>query len=300
MTYSIVGRDPENGQMGVAVQSRYFSVGGTVPWGVAGVGVVATQAFAERRYGPWLLARLQDGERPREALDAQVAVDPQGALRQVAVIDRAGRIAQHTGARCLPAAGHAAGTDCAAQGNMVQGPAVWQGMVAAFERGDGPLALRLMGALEAAEAAGGDLRGRQSAALLIVDGMAGDDPWQPPVLELRVEDHPTPLVELRRLTEYALVHARASTAMAAVMAGESASLADLADCCRLYPDEDGFAFRYGMALLAAGDAAGATRELRRAAAVKGAWPQVARDYVSAGLVPVAAERLETVLAALAP
>src|SRR5947209_1734738 len=196
MTYSILAHDPETGQLGVAVQSHWFSVGSGVPWAAPGVGAVATQANAEISYGPRALELLRSGLGVTEALDQLLAEDPAAQSRQVAVMDAQGRAAVHTGSDCIPLAGHVVGEGVCCQANIMASEEVWPAMLDAFGAATGPLARRLVDALDAGEAAGGDLRGRQSAAILIVgaDGPA----WQAEV-SLRVEDHPAPLPELRRL-----------------------------------------------------------------------------------------------------
>jgi uncharacterized Ntn-hydrolase superfamily protein len=196
MTYSIVGRDPATGELGVAVQSRSFNTGAVVPWGEPGVGVVATQSFTERSYGPLGLELMRAGKSPEEALAELVAADDRPQYRQVAFLDAGGRSAVHVGESCIPAAGYASGEGFSAQGNMVESERVWESMAEAFERGDGPLAERLLDALEAAEAAGGDWRGRQAGGILVVP--AEGKPWEREV-DLRVDDHPDPVGELRRL-----------------------------------------------------------------------------------------------------
>lgn len=196
MTYSIVARDPETGQLGVAVQSHWFSVGPIVPWALPGVGAVATQAIVEVSYGPRSLELMQQGADSAQALAQLLAEDPGSAGRQVAVIDATGRVAVHTGEACIPASGHAVGEGVCSQANMMASDAVWPAMLEAFSSAPGPFTHRLLAALDAAEAAGGDLRGRQSAALLVVP--AAGQAWEK-VVSLHVEDHPEPLVELRRL-----------------------------------------------------------------------------------------------------
>jgi uncharacterized Ntn-hydrolase superfamily protein len=198
MTYSIVARDPETGQLGVAVQSHWFSVGPIVPWAHAGVGAVATQAIVEVSYGPRALELMEQGLDSARALAQLVAEDPGAAGRQVAVIDAGGQVAVHTGEACIPASGHAVGEGVSCQANMMASDAVWPAMLEAFSATRGAFSHRLLAALDAAEAAGGDLRGRQSAALLIVP--AAGPAWEK-VVSLRVEDHPEPLTELRRLVE---------------------------------------------------------------------------------------------------
>jgi uncharacterized Ntn-hydrolase superfamily protein len=196
MTYSIVGRDVETGELGVAVQSRAFNTGAVVPWAAPGVGVVATQSYTELSYGPLGLELLRGGKSPKQALAELVAGDDDSAYRQVAILDAAGRVAVHVGEACIPAAGFAAGDGFSAQANMVASERVWESMAAAFDRSEEPLAERLLSALDAAEAAGGDWRGRQAGGILVVG--AEGQPWEREV-DLRVDDHPEPLGELRRL-----------------------------------------------------------------------------------------------------
>jgi uncharacterized Ntn-hydrolase superfamily protein len=196
MTYSIVARDPNSGELGIAVQSRAFNTGAVVPWGAPGVGVVATQSYTEQSYGPLGLELLQDGKSPEQALAALVAADDDQRYRQVAILDAEGGVAVHVGEACIPAAGYVSGEGFSAQANMVDSDRVWQAMAEAFERSEGPLEERLLDALDAAEAAGGDWRGRQAAGILVVAGEG--QPWEREV-NLRVDDHPEPLVELRRL-----------------------------------------------------------------------------------------------------
>ncbi|UCH11789.1 MAG: DUF1028 domain-containing protein [Fidelibacterota bacterium] len=198
-TYSIVARDTDTGQLGVAVQSHWFSVGSLVTWARAGVGAVATQSFVLVDYGPDGLALMEQGTSAPEALAQLVAADEGRDVRQVAMIDAAGRVAAHTGERCIQAAGHHVGDNFSVQANLMLSADVWPFMKAAYENTPGDLADRMLAALEAAEGVGGDIRGRQSAAILIVSGDKQAQPWQGVQMELRVEDHPEPLVELRRL-----------------------------------------------------------------------------------------------------
>ena len=198
MTYSIVARDPQTGELGVAVQSHWFSVGSIVPWARPGVGAVATQSIADPAYGPRLLDRLAAGEAPRMALTELVRSDDRARLRQVAVVDAAGAVAVHTGEGCIPHAGHVEGEGFAAQANLMASPAVWTAMAETHRAATGPLARRLLGALAAAEAAGGDVRGRQSAALLVVPREG--ERWRR-VADLRVEDDTGPVAELARLLD---------------------------------------------------------------------------------------------------
>lgn len=199
-TFSIVARDPVTGDLGVAVQSHWFSVGSVVAWAEAGVGAVATQSFVEVAYGPRLLQRLASGEGPSEALQRLLEADASRAVRQVAVIDAEGRIAAHTGESCITFAGDTQGVDYSCQGNLLASAEVWAAMGRAFESSEGrPLADRLLRALEAGQAAGGDARGMQSASLLVVRPVSDTEPWKNRRIDLRVEDAADPIAEIRRL-----------------------------------------------------------------------------------------------------
>jgi uncharacterized Ntn-hydrolase superfamily protein len=209
MTYSIVARDSETGELGVAVQSQAFNTGAAVPWARPGVGAIATQSFTDRRYGWRGLQLLDNGETPDEALALLRADDDQPEFRQVAIIDSDGRIAQFTGANCVPAAGQTSGANWAAQGNMLASDDAWHQMGAAFEKTEGSLAQRLLAALDAAEATGGDWRGRGGAAMLVVP--ASGSPWER-VIDLRVEEGDESLVELRRLVTRAEAYRAANRA----------------------------------------------------------------------------------------
>ncbi len=198
-TYSIVARDPVTGDLGVAVQSHWFSVGSAVPWAEPGVGAVATQSFTEPSYGPLGLALMKAGKSAPEALRALLAADGDREVRQVAMVDAQGRAAAHTGAKCIQAAGHEVGEGFTVEANLMDQATVWPAMARAFRSAQGDLADRMLAALRAAQAEGGDIRGRQSAALLIVKGKASGQPWNDRLFDLRVEDSPDPLRELDRL-----------------------------------------------------------------------------------------------------
>ena len=198
-TYSIVAYDEKTGEFGVAVQSHWFSVGFLVPWAKAGVGAVATQSFVKVEYGPDGLALMEDGKSAKEALDQLISEDEGQAVRQVAMIDSKGGVAAHTGKNCIFAAGHTIGKNYSVQANLMEKETVWSAMSNAFENSKGDLAERMMASLEAAEKEGGDIRGKQSAAMLIVTGDPTGFPWKDIVMDIRVDDSPHPLKELKRL-----------------------------------------------------------------------------------------------------
>lgn len=198
-TFSIVARDPATRQMGVAVQSHWFSTGSLVTWAEAGVGVVATQSMVEVSYGPKGLEGMRSGKPPQAILDELLAKDEGRELRQVALVNALGLVAAHTGSRCIAEAGHETGEQFSVQANMMLKNTVWHAMAAAFTSTSGELSERLMAALDAAQGEGGDIRGKQSAAMLVVKGEKVANPWQGILVDLRVDDHPEPLQELRRL-----------------------------------------------------------------------------------------------------
>jgi uncharacterized Ntn-hydrolase superfamily protein len=198
-TYSIVAIDKETGALGAAVQSHWFSVGALVPWVESGVGAVCTQSFVEASYGPLGLDLMRAGKTAEEALAGLLKADKHEDVRQVAMVDAQGRVAAHTGKNCIPEAGHYVGDGFSCQANLMLKNTVWQAMARAFESTKGELVDRLMAALEAAEAEGGDIRGKQSAAIIVVRGKSSGVWWKDRLYDLRVEDSPAPLPELKRL-----------------------------------------------------------------------------------------------------
>ncbi|MGH9711689.1 MAG: DUF1028 domain-containing protein [Candidatus Acidiferrales bacterium] len=201
-TFSIVARDPVTGDMGVAVQSHWFAVGAEVIWGEAGVGVVATQSFIDPSYGPLGLDLMRADKTAPEALRGLLAADPYADARQVAMLDAQGHVASHTGKHCIPAAGNQVGENYSAQANLMEKPTVWPAMGKAFESTQGDLIDRLLAALEAAQREGGDIRGKQSAAILVVRAKSTGRPWADKIVDLRVDDSADPINELKRLVRY--------------------------------------------------------------------------------------------------
>ncbi len=268
-TYSIVARDPETGELGAAVQSHWFSVGSLCTWTRPGVGAVATQSVVEPAHGPDALDRLAAGERAEAALRGVLAGDALVAVRQVGVVDAHGRVAVHTGAGCIPEAGHATGPHWACQANMRARATVPAAMSAAFERAEGDLAERLMVALEGAEAEGGDVRGRQSAALLVAP--AAGEPWRTRV-DLRVEDHADPVGELRRLLGLQRAYWLAGEADELMGEGRAAEAAErYVRAAALAPTSDELQFWAGLAIAQEGDVAAGADAVRRAASVHPGW-----------------------------
>lgn len=198
-TYSIVARDPQTGEMGVAVQSHWFSVGSIVAWGEAGVGVVATQSFVNPSFGPRGLDLLKKGMTAQEVVELLISTDEGREMRQLAIVDSKGNSFAYTGSKCISEAGHFVGDGYSVQANMMLNNTVWNAMSKAFENTKAPLAERLIAALEAAQNEGGDIRGKQSACLLVVKGKATGNLWEDRLIDLRVEDNPNPVDEIKRL-----------------------------------------------------------------------------------------------------
>ncbi len=198
-TYSIVARDSVTGEMGVAVQSHWFSVGSLVAWGEAGVGVVATQSFINPSFGPRGLALLKQGLSPEQVVKYLTESDDERDVRQLAILDSKGRVAAYTGKNCIPEAGHITGKNFSVQANLMLKNTVWKAMADAFENTKAPLAERMIAALEAAQNEGGDIRGKQSAAILVVKGKSTGKVWEDRLIDLRVEDNPEPVKELKRI-----------------------------------------------------------------------------------------------------
>jgi len=293
MTYSIVARDPNTGELGVAVQSRYFAAARLVPWAEAGVGAVATQSFTETAYGPRGLALMRSGMSAPDALAKLVQEDAGEALRQVAMVDAQGRVAVHTGARCVFAAGHRAGEQVSVQANMMEKATVWDAMLDAYQHTRGDLAERMMAACEAGQREGGDIRGKQSAALIVVPGQPSDRPWQDQIFDLRIDDHPDPIGELRRLLDFARCHQRVEAATQKASMGElEAALAELEACCRAYPKEPEFASRRALFLAGAGRIPEAVQRLAELRATHPNWIETMRRFAKAGAIPVTPEQID--------
>lgn len=291
MTYSIVAHDPETRQLGVAVQSHWFSVGSIVTWARPGVGAVATQANAEVSYGPRALDLLATGASAGDALAGLLAEDPSSDSRQVAVMDAHGAAAVHTGAQCMAFAGHVVGQGVCCQANIMVTDRVWPAMLEAFQGAEGPLPRRLVRALEAAERAGGDLRGRQSAALLVV-GSEGEA-WETEV-SLRVEDHPEPLVELRRLLDVHEAYRLAGAADELVGEGRHDEAAELyRRASALQPENHELRFWAGLGAAQGGDLRLGVQEVRAAIAAHPPWLDLLRRLPSQ-VAPSASEVLAAV------
>jgi uncharacterized Ntn-hydrolase superfamily protein len=287
-TFSIVARDAKTGEIGVAVQSHWFSVGSIVTWARAGVGAVATQSFVEPAYGPRLLDLLERGVPAPDALAQLVAADPQRDVRQVAVVDAQGRVAAHTGAKAIAAAGHHVGAQYSVQANMMANDRVWPAMADAFEKTPGDLADRLLAALKAAQAVGGDVRGKQSAAILIVKPAGTGKPWAGAdrVFDLRVEDAPDPIEELERLIrlQRAYTHANHGDELLSAQKVDEA-LAEYKAAAALAPEIQELPFWHAMTLVSIGREAEARPILEAVFAKEPWWADLVPRLPAAGLLP---------------
>ena len=286
MTYSIVARDPVSGDLGVAVQSHWFSVGTVVTWAEAGVGAVATQAFAEPAYGPRGLSLMRQGIDAGRALNTLLEQDAASAGRQVAFVDASGRVAAHTGAGCIPDAGHVTGEAMSAQANMMRNDRVWPAMLQAYQRAPGGLADRMLAALEAAEEAGGDLRGRQSAALLVVRATSSADPWRDRLIDVRVDDSGEPLADLRRLLELHRGYAHMEAADVRLVAGDvEGALREYGFARELLGSNDEAAFWTAVLLADSGRADEARAVFGDIASREPGWAELLRRLPATGAGP---------------
>ncbi len=286
LTYSIVARDPVSGELGVAVQSHYFSVGSVVTWARAGVGAVATQSMAEVSYGPLGLELMSAGKSPDEALGALLRSDPKAESRQVAFVDSKGRVAAHTGKKCIPFAGHVLGDQYSCQANLMSNDTIWGAMDRSYKQnGNLPFAERLLATLEAAEAAGGDIRGKQSAAILIVSPELSPNYWSGKTLELRVEDHPEPLAELKRLIRIKRAYEWADKGDDLLSSGKVAESRDAFERAHGYaPEIDELEYWRGITLLGSGRVDEARVILYPLLKKDHRWVQVSKSLTEVGML----------------
>lgn len=288
-TYSIVARDSASGQLGVAVQSHWFSVGPLVPWAEAGVGAVATQSFVDPAYGPLGLDLMRAGKSADAALRGLLAADPHPEVRQVAFVDARGNVAAHTGEKAIEAAGHQHGRGYSVQANLMLKPTVPAAMARAYENSQGDLTERLLAALEAAEAEGGDIRGRQSAAILVVSGTPSGKPWTDRLFDLRIEDHPEPIKELRRIVHLARAYQHMNAGDDALTREDVAgALREYATAQAMVPDSatnGEMAFWQAVTLVGIGRIDDALPLFRRAFARDPNWIELVKRLPKAGQLP---------------
>jgi len=280
----------------VAVQSHWFSVGSMVSWAEAGVGAVATQSFIDPSYGPLGLDLMRSGKSAPEALRALLTIDEQREVRQVGMIDARGGLATHTGSLCIPEAGGQTGAHFAVQANLMEKASVWPAMARAFEQASGDLAERMLAALDAAEAEGGDIRGRQSAALIVVGGEASGRSWADREFDLRIEDHPDPLAELRRLVriQRAYNHMTAGDDCLAVRDWTCAER-EYGSARRLEPQNAEMTFWYAVALASAGRLDSARPLFSQAFAADPGWRDLASRLPTVQQLPSDPDLLQSIL-----
>jgi uncharacterized Ntn-hydrolase superfamily protein len=285
VTYSIVALDERTGELGVAVQTRWLAVGALVPWLRPGVGAIATQSFVDTRYGFSGIELLAAGRSAQDALSELIAADRDPGVRQVGIVDAAGRSAAHTGAECVVAAGHLTGRGVSVQANMMERPTVWPAMLAAYEGSTGDLADRLVTALRAAEGEGGDVRGRQSAALVVVPGRPDAHPWDIR-FDIRVDDARAPLDELERLLALNRAYEALDAAFEALAVGEtSAALAFFEQAASLAPDDDQVRLWQSLAVFDSGDEERGRRLYRSALEAEPRAGEHLRRFLAAGQLP---------------
>jgi len=287
-TYSIVARDPETGEMGVAVQSHWFSVGSVVSWAEAGVGAVATQSLVDPAYGPLGLAIMRAGRSAPDALRSLVAGDEGRDVRQVAMVDLQGRVAAHTGVKCIADAGQLVDTEhqFSVQANLMANDSIWQAMAQAYRESGGDLADRLVAALEAAESAGGDVRGRQSAALVIVSATSTGKPWIDRRFDLRIEDHPRPVQELKRLVRLQRAYLHMNAGDLAVEHSDFAQASrEYAAAETLAPEIVEIPFWYAVTLAASNQVDESLPVFRRVFAREPIWADLVPRLVPPGILP---------------
>jgi uncharacterized Ntn-hydrolase superfamily protein len=295
-TYSIVARDSVTGEIGVAVQSHWFSVGSVVIYGEAGVGVVATQSLVNPSYGPKGLALMADGISPQKALNKLLSEDSGEMYRQVAFLNSKGQVATHTGSLCISEAGHKQGMNFSVQANMMLKNTVWDAMANAFETTSGTLSERILAALKAAENERGDIRGKQSAAILIVKGQSSGNSWEDTVMDLRVEDNDDPIAELERLIQIHKAYDYMNKGDLAMEKGDSVEAEYLyLNAQKLFPDNLEMQYWYAINLLNNKDFEKAEPILKSIFKQNADWKTLTSRLVDSKLLFVNNEELQEIL-----
>jgi len=297
-TFSIVARDPETGELGVAVQSHWFRVGPLVPWIESGVGAIATQSFIDPSYGKLGLDMMRAGKSASDTLKALVAGDPASDVRQVAMIDAQGHLAAHTGAKNIQFAGHHVGANYSVQANLMLNDTIWPAMSRAFEATKGDLADRMLAALDAAQTAGGDIRGRQSAALIVVSGKSTGKPWIDRTFDLRVDDSTDPLKELRRLVvlQRAYNHMNAGD-LAVERKDNQEAIREYSTAARLAPGNMEMVYWHAVALVKMGRVDESLPLFRGVFRAEKNWLTLTPRLVAAGLLPSDQKVIDRILSA---
>ncbi|MCA6074926.1 DUF1028 domain-containing protein [Fulvivirga sedimenti] len=296
-TFSIVARDSETGEMAVGVQSHWFSVGTAVSWAKAGVGAIATQSFTNISFGPRGLELLEEGKTAQQTLDILLSDDDGRDFRQVAIVDANGNVAVHTGVKCISEAGMRTGEGYSVQANMMLTDEVWDAMAEDFEKSKGmPLAERVVSALKAAQKAGGDIRGKQSAALLVVSGDKNVKPWEDPQIDLRVDDAEEPLVELDRLLRVYRAYEHMSAGDLALEVNDmDKALSEYGAAQKMFPDNLEMKYWTAVALANNGDLEKALPMFREVFKGDKNWKELTRRLPASGLLQVGEDQLKAIL-----
>jgi uncharacterized Ntn-hydrolase superfamily protein len=297
-TFSIVARDPQTGELGVAVQSHWFSVGPIVAWAEAGIGAVATQSFVDPSYGKNGLDLMRSGKSAPETLRQLLANDVAREVRQVAMIDAQGRVDAWTGKNDISEAGHQLGENYSVQANLMLNDRVWPAMAVAFEKAKGDLAERMLAALDAAQAVGGDIRGKQSAALIVVTGKPTGQAWKDRTFDLRVDDHPEPLNELRRLVKLQRAYNHMNAGDLAVEKKDNeAALREYSAAEQLVPDNAEMIYWHAVALVNMGRVDESLPLFRKVFAMDRNWLTLTPRLPKSGLLPDDPRLMQRILGA---
>lgn len=295
-TFSIVARDSVTGNVGVAVQSHWFSVGSVVSWAEAGVGAVATQSLVNTSFGPRGLDLLEEGYTPREALDILLENDEGRAYRQVAIIDTRGRVAVHTGSKCIAEAGHVKGSNFSVQANMMLNDTVWPAMAETFETTGGTLADRMIAALNAAQGEGGDIRGQQSASIIVVKAEKSGKPWEDRIIDLRVEDHPQAVHEITRLLKVHKAYEHMNRGDLAIEKGDvDMALEEYGAAQKMFPENIEMKYWTAVSLANAGKIEQSLPIFREVFSSDDNWVELTRRIVPNGMLQVDSGTLNRIL-----
>ena len=295
-TYSIVAFDSITGEMGVAVQSHWFSVGSIVAWGEAGVGVIATQSFVNVSFGMRGLELLKAGLTPQQVVDYLIQGDDGRDVRQLAVLDARGRVAAWTGKNCIPDAGHIVGKNYSVQANLMKTSKVWPAMSEAFENSGGPLAERMIKALEAAENAGGDIRGSQTACILVVKGKASGKPWEDRIIDLRVEDNPNAVAEIKRILKVYRAYEHMNNGDLAVEKGKmELAMKEYSTAEEMFPQNQEMKFWHAVTLANIGRVEESLPLFREVFLQNDDWRELTSRLPAVGLLNVSDEQLAEII-----
>ena len=300
-TYSIVARDSETGEMGVAVQSHWFSIGSLVPWAEAGVGAVATQSFIDVRYGTTGLKLMRDGWDASKTLEALKTADSHPEVRQVAMIDAKGNVAAHTGDKCIKFAGHKIGKNFSVQANLMLEEGVIEAMENTFLNSSGTLAERMLKVLEAAQTKGGDIRGKQSAAIIVVKAISTGRPWEDRIVDLHVEDNPHPVRELKRLYKLHTAYEHMNKGDLAIEENNvEAALKEYGAAERLFPDNMEMKFWHAVSLVNAKRIDESLVLFKKIFAVDDNWRHLVPRLSAVSILPEDKKIIEKIMAVSAP